>query len=146
VKRCDFVQNALAGLDIRRSPNFAVEDVLANGNAGGWISISDGATGTVTGAAAVGAQAFGFVVKEASHVMVTDLTGQSHGIPDLGLYENLRSSTILKNLLQFKLAQVFSEAEVAHSLLRKPTIVGSNIGRPVNDGRRRRQCGRDCAN
>jgi hypothetical protein len=42
----------------------------------------------------------------------------------------LRPSVIAKNLLQFKLAQVFTEAEVAHWFLRKPTIVGSIIGRP----------------
>jgi hypothetical protein len=40
----------------------------------------------------------------------------------------LRPSTIAKNLLQFKLAQVFTEAEVTHWFLRKPTTVGSSSG------------------
>jgi hypothetical protein len=54
---------------------------------------------------------------------LSDPTGQSHGVADLGPYANLLPSTITKNLFQFKLAQGFTEAEVAHWFLRKPTIV-----------------------
>jgi hypothetical protein len=42
---------------------------------------------------------------------------------DLGLYEKLRPSMIAKNLLQFKLAQSFTEAEVVHWFRQKPTVV-----------------------
>jgi hypothetical protein len=45
---------------------------------------------------------------------------------DWGLHQNLPPSTIAKKLLQFKLAQVFTEAEVAHWFLQKTTIVGLN--------------------
>jgi hypothetical protein len=56
-------------------------------------------------------------------------TGHSHGAADLGLYENLLS-TIVNNVLQFKLAEVFTKAEVGHwFLLRQCEIPAAQLKR-----------------
>jgi hypothetical protein len=61
VKRCDFVKDVGAGLDLRNCTGFSVEDVLAQDNAGGGYAVA-------------GVQEFGLAIRERSVVSVTNLS------------------------------------------------------------------------
>jgi hypothetical protein len=74
VKKCDFVGNAFAGLDVRNCTEFTVEDVFSRDNGGGGYAISNSQSGTIEGAYVGGSQAFGIAIRDRSVVKVTNLS------------------------------------------------------------------------
>jgi hypothetical protein len=83
ITTCDFLKNALTGVEIRGAVDFTIEDVYFDSNAGGGLALAASVNGDIKRVGIAGSQEFGIAIRDSSDVRLSELsvrTGSSPGI------------------------------------------------------------------